>query len=89
MHKGRNERLSIERFSGNADPFAGDFSGVVNGGRLFSDGQDVGAVCETMIAGNVFKSAEQILMVSSEIENKSGRFLCPAMLVDGVSVSSH
>src|SRR5690606_13725271 len=87
MTKARSELLFVDRFSGNADPLTGDFSGVVKGGRLFSNGQDVGAVSETMIAGNVLALAQQILAVANQAENISGQYWCPAILIDGVSVT--
>lgn len=84
---GHNQLLMIDRFSGNSDPVKGDFSGVAKSSRLFIRGQDAGAVTETMIAGNFFEFAEKVLAVGNTLENVSGGFLSPYILVEGVSVT--
>jgi PmbA protein len=83
----RKELLMVDRFSGNSDPIKGDFSGVAKSSRLFMDGKDISSVTETMIAGNFFEMAKSILAVSDKAELKSGSFMSPYILVDGVSVS--
>lgn len=88
MRKARSELLIVDRFSGNIDPVKGDFSGVAKSSRLLSNGQDIGAVSETMIAGNLFEVLNQIETVSSIQELVSGAMLLPWVLVDGVSVSA-
>jgi len=85
--RSHKQLLVVDRFSGNADPIKGDFSGVAKGSRLFVNGEDAGSVTETMIAGNFFTIAEEILGVSRETEMVSGSFLSPYILVGGVSVT--
>lgn len=85
--KSRDTLLMVDRFSGNSDPVKGDFSGVAKSSRLFEKGKDVGAVTETMIAGNFFELAKAILAVTDTAENVGGSFLSPYILVDGVSVT--
>ena len=87
MLRSHKQLLVVDRFSGNADPIKGDFSGVAKGSRLFINGEDAGSVTETMIAGNFFTIAEEILGVSRETEMVSGSFLSPYILVGGVSVT--
>ena len=82
------EILYVDRFSGNTDPLTGDFSGVAKSSRLFVDGQDVGCVKETMIAGNSFDLCNQIIGLSAESTIISGSMNCPTFLVDGATVSS-
>ena len=84
---GRSELLYITRFSGNVDPLTGDFSGLAKASRLYKNGEDSGAVGETMVAGNVFEMAHAILGVSKEREIVSGSYRCPDFLVDGITVS--
>ena len=79
--------LYVTRFSGNVDPLTGDFSGLAKSSRLFKNGKDLGPVGETMIAGNVFEMANQIIGLSDKPKNVSGHFSCPDILVDGISVS--
>jgi PmbA protein len=87
MTKARPELLMVDRFSGNSDPIKGDFSGVAKGSRLYVGGTDAGSVTETMIAGNFFEMAKAVVAVSDKAELKSGAFMSPYILVDGVSVT--
>lgn len=88
MRSARPEMLLVDRFSGNIDPVKGDFSGVAKSSRLISNGQDAGAVSETMIAGNLFEVLEQIVSISTTQELVSGAMLLPWILVDNVSIST-
>ena len=83
----QNHLLMIDRFSGNSDPVKGDFSGVAKSSRLFVRGEDAGAVTETMVAGNFFEIADRIIALGDQVENVSGGFLSPYVLLDGVSVT--
>ena len=73
--------------AGHDDPVKGDFSGVAKASRLLQQGRDVGAVTETMIAGNFFDLVKSVIAVSDQVENDSGSFSAPYVLVDGVSVT--
>ncbi|MEY4630854.1 MAG: hypothetical protein RIQ81_974 [Pseudomonadota bacterium] len=85
--KSRREILLVDRFSGNSDAIKGDFSGVAKSSRLYVDGKDAGPVTETMIAGNFFELAKHIQAASLEVENVSGGFSAPYVLVDNISVT--
>lgn len=87
MRSNQKNLLVIDRFSGNSDPVKGDFSGVAKGSRIFSNGKDVGAVTETMIAGNFFEIKDMVEAVSKEVELIGGGFRAPYMLIDGISVT--
>ena len=87
MQNARQDLLVVDRFSGNIDPIKGDFSGVAKSSRYLKNGEDQGAVSETMIAGNLFESLSQILSVSSVFEDVGGSMRMPWVLIDGVSVS--
>lgn len=87
MTAARGEILYIDRFSGNTDSVTGDFSGVAKSSRLFRNGQYVHNTTETMIAGNVFELLNHIAGVESTSHIMSGSYECPAVLVDGVSVT--
>jgi PmbA protein len=79
--------LLVDRFSGNSDPVKGDFSGVAKASRLLRRGEDAGPVSETMIAGNFFEMAKQVLAVTDRLELVGGGFESPYVLIDGVSVT--
>lgn len=89
MMNARSELLVVDRFSGNIDPIKGDFSGVAKSSRYYKNGQDQGAVAETMIAGNLFETLNSVLAVSSVTEDVSGAMQMPWMVVDGVSVTGN
>jgi PmbA protein len=89
MMNARPELLVVDRFSGNIDPIKGDFSGVAKSSRYFKNGKDVGAVAETMIAGNLFEVLNKVQAVSTVTEDLSGSMQMPWMVVDGVSVTGN
>ena len=79
--------LYVTRFSGNLDSLTGDFSGLAKSSRLYVAGEDKGPVGETMIAGNVFDMANNIISVGKCVENVGGSYIAPSVMVDGVTVS--
>ena len=79
--------LLVDRFSGNTDPISGDFSGVAKNSTLFENGQNLGPVKETMIAGNFFSLCNEIAAISQEQESIEGRFLSPYLMFDNINVS--
>ncbi len=87
IYKSHGKLVLVDRFSGNVDPIKGDFSGVAKSSRLIVNGEDQGPVTETMIAGNAFDLANQIVMVSQNLESVGGSFMSPYVVADGVSVS--
>ncbi|MCX6117775.1 MAG: TldD/PmbA family protein [Proteobacteria bacterium] len=87
MKSARSDLLIVDRFSGNIDSIKGDFSGVAKSSRLLHAGTDVGAVTETMIAGNLFELLNDIQAVSCHQELVSGGMLLPWILCDQVSVT--
>ena len=89
MINARPEMLVVDRFSGNIDPIKGDFSGVAKSSRYYKNGVDSGGVGETMIAGTLFETLNNVLAVSSVVEDISGSMQMPWMLVDGVSVTGN
>jgi PmbA protein len=78
----------VERFSGNADPITGDFSGVAKCSHFYKNGEHQHPLIETMIAGNVFDLLKNIVNLSSEREAYFNSCLLPWMLVDEVSVTA-
>ena len=74
------------RFSGNADPVSGDFSGSVKGGRMIRGGKLAEPLCGTMIAGNTFELLKRITAVSSEYERMFGSVV-PYISLEEISVT--
>jgi PmbA protein len=83
MRKG----IIISRFSGNVNPVNGDFSGVVKGGRLVTNGTVQHAVKEVMVAGNVFEALRRLDGISKERKIIYDSIL-PYMRFDGISFTA-
>lgn len=78
--------LLVARFSGNADPVSGDFSGVAKAAHLIRNGRRACAVGGTLIAGNAFDTLQAVVDASSDMRQIFG-FSLPYVRVDGISVT--
>lgn len=74
------------RFSGNADPVSGDFSGSVKGGRMIRGGKLAEPLCGTMIAGNTFELLTRITAISSEHERMFGSIV-PYIALEEIAIT--
>lgn len=83
-----DQLVVVERFSGNADPITGDFSGIAKGSHYYKSGEHQHALTETMIAGNFFDLLNNIVALSDTSEAYCGQYMAPWMLVDGISVTA-
>ena len=79
--------LLVSRFSGNADPISGDFSGVAKAAYLIADGKIDRAVSGTLIAGNVFEALKTLSGVSREQENVFN-YTFPSLRLEGISITA-
>lgn len=86
MIAGIDRGVLATRFSGNADPVSGDFSGSVKGGRMIRGGKLAEPLCGTMIAGNTFELLTGITAVSAEHERMFGSVV-PYIALDEISVT--
>ncbi|MBI37970.1 MAG: hypothetical protein CMF59_00100 [Leptospiraceae bacterium] len=79
--------LLIKRFSGNADPSSGHFSGVAKNSFWVENGE-IRPVKEVMVSGNLFEMLKQIVAGTDRDFEVMGGARAPYLLVDGVSVTS-
>ena len=79
--------LLVNRFSGNADPISGDFSGVAKAAYLIKDGKIDRAVAGTLIAGNVFEALKTLSGISREQESVFN-YTFPSLRLEGVSITA-
>jgi len=63
-----DQGILVSRFSGNANPVSGDFSGVAKAAYLIKNGKIDRPVSGTLIAGNVFDALESLSGISRETE---------------------
>ena len=59
--------LVIDRFSGNSDFTTGSFSGVAKSSSYYENGKFQGIVDETMVAGNVFDLAKNVVGIENKL----------------------
>jgi PmbA protein len=86
MIAGIDRGVLATRFSGNADPVSGDFSGSVKGGRMIRGGKLAEPLCGTMIAGNTFELLKRITAVSSEHERMFGSVV-PYIAIEEIAIT--
>jgi len=79
--------LLVSRFSGNADPVSGDFSGVAKAAYLIRSGSIDRAVAGTLIAGNLFDALRSLSGISLETENVYN-YTLPYLRLEGVSITA-
>ncbi len=79
--------LVLKRFSGNADPISGQFSGVAKNSWWLENGERNHAVDETMVSGNVFEALKHIQTIGAALHTTIGGTQAPYILIDGISVT--
>jgi len=79
--------LLVNRFSGNADPISGDFSGVAKAAYLIIDGKIDRPVAGSLIAGNVFEALKSLSGISRETETVFN-YTFPFLRLEGISVTA-
>ena len=77
--------LVIDQILGGGPDISGDFSINVDLGYRIENGEIIGRVKDTMVAGNVYTILKQILALGSD-RQWNGSCYTPSVLVDGVSV---
>ncbi len=80
--------LVIDRFSGNSDFTTGSFSGVAKSSSYYENGKFQGIVDETMVAGNAFELAKNVVGIENKLNINDDTAMYPHVLVDGVSVTA-
>jgi len=88
LNQALNSGLVLKRFSGNADPVSGEFSGVAKNSWWVKNGKRTHSVKEVMVAGNMFDLLDRVNLVGSTIHRQSSSFDSPYMLIDGLSVTA-
>jgi PmbA protein len=79
--------LLVSRFSGNADPISGDFSGVAKAAYLIVDGKIDRPVAGTLIAGNIFEALKALSGISRETESVFN-YTLPYLRLEGISITA-
>ncbi|NHJ85335.1 MAG: TldD/PmbA family protein [Asgard group archaeon] len=82
--------IIIQRMSAMPDPVAGDFSGVIKGGKLIKNGEQVKTLKEITAVGNVFECLKNITHISKEFKPLRGgqNWFLPYLVIDGIKFVS-
>ncbi len=78
--------LVVDQILGDAAGISGEFSINVDLGYLVRDGQIVGRIKDTMVAGNVYQALKQLVALGGDADWK-GSCYTPSLIVDGLSVT--
>lgn len=78
--------LIVDQILGSAAGISGEFSINVDLGYLVRDGQIVGRVKDTMVAGNVYQALKQLVALGGDAD-WNGACYTPSLIVDGLSVT--
>ncbi len=90
MVSGMEEGLLVEELigAGQGNLLAGDFGGNVLLGYKVQNGEIVGRVKDTMIAGNLLEALGGPVLVGSDTRWEGGSLRTPSLLCQGISVSA-
>ena len=90
MLEDMKEGLVVEQLIGaeQSNLLGGDFSGNVLLGYKVENGEIVGRVKDTMIAGNIYEVLKELLGVGHEVRWVNGTLQTPALYCSGISVTA-
>ena len=90
MVRGVKEGLVVEELmgAGQGNVMGGDFSGNVLLGYKIENGEIVGRVKDTIVAGNVHQALRQLVAIGKRGRWVGGSLFTPALWFDRLSVSS-
>ncbi|MBD1942919.1 TldD/PmbA family protein [Coleofasciculus sp. FACHB-712] len=78
--------LVVDQMLGGGSGISGDFSINVDLGYRIKNGQVVGRVKDTMVAGNVYAALKQLVALGGDAE-WNGSVYTPSLIVEGLSVT--
>ncbi|MBR8835718.1 MAG: TldD/PmbA family protein [Stigonema ocellatum SAG 48.90 = DSM 106950] len=81
-----DEGLVVDQMLGGGNGISGDFSINVELGYHVQNGQVIGRVKDTMVAGNVYTSLKQLVKLGGDAD-WNGSCYTPSLIVDGLSVT--
>ncbi|BFM40400.1 TldD/PmbA family protein [Synechocystis sp. LKSZ1] len=79
------QALIVAQILGDGADLSGDFSVNVDLGYAVADGEVLGRVKDTMIAGNVYQLLNQVIAVGND-RRWQGSYYTPSLLIDGVAI---
>lgn len=83
---GLDEAIIVDQMLGGATGISGDFSINVDLGFRIKNGQVIGRVKDTMVAGNVYTALKQVIDIGGDAE-WNGACYTPSLILEGLSVT--
>ena len=87
LSKKLDNGIIIDQILGGGPDISGDFSINLDLGYRVADGEIIGRVKDTMVAGNVYEALKQVIALGNDL-NTSGFYRTPSIIVDGLSLTS-
>ncbi|OBQ44859.1 MAG: peptidase C69 [Aphanizomenon flos-aquae WA102] len=78
--------LIIDQILGGCTGLSGDFSVNVDLGYRVRNGQIIGRVKDTMVAGNVYTALKQVIQLGKDAD-WNGSYYTPSLIVEGLSIT--
>ncbi len=79
--------MIIDQILGGGPDISGDFSVNLDLGYRVKNGEIIGRVKDTMVAGNVYTALKQVIALGNDL-NTSGFYRTPSVIVDGLSLTT-
>ncbi|MDH6056038.1 TldD/PmbA family protein [Umezakia ovalisporum] len=79
-----DDGLIVDQILGSGDAISGDFSINIDLGYRVKNGQIIGRVKDTMVAGNVYTAMKQLVALGSDAD-WNGSCYTPSLIVEGLS----
>ena len=83
---GLDEAIIVDQMHGGSTGISGDFSINVDLGFRVKNGQVIGRVKDTMVAGNVYTALKQVIDIGGDAE-WNGACYTPSLILEGLSVT--
>ncbi len=83
---GLDEAIIVDQMLGGSTGISGDFSINVDLGFRVKNGQVIGRVKDTMVAGNVYTALKQVIDIGGDAE-WNGACYTPSLILEGLSVT--
>jgi PmbA protein len=81
-----DDGLIIDQMLGSCSGLSGDFSINVDLGYRVKNGQIIGRVKDTMVAGNVYTALKQVVQLGGDAD-WNGFCYTPSLIVEGLSIT--
>ncbi|TVQ44909.1 MAG: TldD/PmbA family protein [Gloeocapsa sp. DLM2.Bin57] len=79
--------IIIDQILGGGPDISGDFSVNLDLGYRVENGEIIGRVKDTMVAGNVYEALKKVVAIGNDV-NTSGFYRTPSVIVEGLSLTT-